>query len=276
MPGQRELLDTGTSKRYIRRDDQGRFTTDQVDVGRSLAADQRQTATGHGQARTGRPRRPQEELERQLRRSPESSTPKRCSTALRSTTSTWARSYYACAMAAPGRPSCCCTGIRARIRRGIAWRPLLADAFTVVCPDLRGYGESSKPPDEPDHGQASKRAMAGDAVALMQALGHARFAVVGHDRGAYAALRTALDHPAAVTHLAILDAVPIGEALRTRRRALRAGVAALVLLRSARQAGAGDPLRSRRPGTRTTRSLWASRTTRTTGGPSTTRPRSTR
>ena len=92
--------------------------------------------------------------------------------------------------------------------------PLLADRFTVVCPDLRGYGESSKPPDEPDHAQASKRAMALDAVRLMGALGHERFAVVGHDRGAYAALRTALDHPQAVTHLAILDAVPIGEALR--------------------------------------------------------------
>ena len=91
--------------------------------------------------------------------------------------------------------------------------PLLAGAFTVVCPDLRGYGESSKPPDEPDHAQASKRAMARDAVALMRTLGHERFAVVGHDRGAYAALRTALDHPASVTHLAIMDAVPIGEAL---------------------------------------------------------------
>ena len=91
--------------------------------------------------------------------------------------------------------------------------PLLARDFTVVCPDLRGYGESSKPPDEPDHGQASKRAMALDAVALMHALGHERFAVIGHDRGAYAALRTALDHPEAVTHLAILDAIPIGDAL---------------------------------------------------------------
>jgi haloacetate dehalogenase len=91
--------------------------------------------------------------------------------------------------------------------------PLLARDLTVVCPDLRGYGESSKPPTEPDHSQASKRAMARDAVNLMLALGHERFAVVGHDRGAYAALRTALDHPASVTHLAILDAVPIGEAL---------------------------------------------------------------
>ena len=97
--------------------------------------------------------------------------------------------------------------------------PLLARDFTIVCPDLRGYGESSKPSDEPDHRQASKRSMARDAVGLMRSLGHERFAIVGHDRGAYVALRTALDHPVAVSHLAILDAVPIGEALaRTNAR----------------------------------------------------------
>ena len=62
--------------------------------------------------------------------------------------------------------------------------PLLAAAgHTVVCPDLRGYGQSSKPPTAEDHAPHSKRAMAGDVVALMQGLGHARFAVVGHDRG---------------------------------------------------------------------------------------------
>jgi haloacetate dehalogenase len=92
--------------------------------------------------------------------------------------------------------------------------PLLAEDFTVVCPDLRGYGESSKPAEMPDHAQASKRSMARDAIELMAALGHDRFAVVGHDRGAYVALRTALEHPANVTHLVALDAVPIGEALR--------------------------------------------------------------
>jgi haloacetate dehalogenase len=91
--------------------------------------------------------------------------------------------------------------------------PLLAGEYTVVCPDLRGYGESSKPPTTPDHEPYSKRAMARDCVALMRSLGHDRFAVVGHDRGAYVALRTALDHPDAVTHLGVLDAVPIGEAL---------------------------------------------------------------
>ena len=73
--------------------------------------------------------------------------------------------------------------------------PLLAGEHTVVCPDLRGYGESSKPPTTPDHEPYSKRAMARDCVALMRALGHERFAVAGHDRGAYVASRTAFDHP---------------------------------------------------------------------------------
>jgi haloacetate dehalogenase len=91
--------------------------------------------------------------------------------------------------------------------------PLLAGAHTVVCPDLRGYGQSSKPRTTPDHEPYSKRAMARDALRLMRELGHDRFSVVGHDRGAYAALRTALDHPGAVERLAVLDAVPIVEAL---------------------------------------------------------------
>src|ERR1051325_2684932 len=63
--------------------------------------------------------------------------------------------------------------------------PLLATDHTVICPDLRGYGHSTTPADRPDHSQASKRAMANDAIALMAALGHERFTVVGHDRGAY-------------------------------------------------------------------------------------------
>jgi haloacetate dehalogenase len=91
--------------------------------------------------------------------------------------------------------------------------PLLAGDHTVVCPDLRGYGQSSKPPTTADHAPYSKRAMARDMAALMRRLGHERFAVVGHDRGAYVAARLALDHPARVSHLAVLDAVPIGEAL---------------------------------------------------------------
>jgi len=91
--------------------------------------------------------------------------------------------------------------------------PLLARHYTVVCPDLRGYGASSKPPTTPDHEPYSKRAMAHDGLAVMRALGHERFAVVGHDRGAYVAFRLAMDYPAAVSRLAVLDAVPIGEAL---------------------------------------------------------------
>lgn len=91
--------------------------------------------------------------------------------------------------------------------------PLLSKTRTVICPDLRGFGQSSKPADSPDHAGSSKRAKARDCVALMRKLGFERFALAGHDRGSYAAFRTAMDHSACVTHLAILDAVPILDAL---------------------------------------------------------------
>jgi haloacetate dehalogenase len=91
--------------------------------------------------------------------------------------------------------------------------PLLAADHTVVCPDLRGYGESSKPPTDEQHVPYSKRAMAGDVVQLMQKLGHERFAVVGHDRGSQVALRLALEHPDQVERLAFLGTIPIGETL---------------------------------------------------------------
>ncbi|MGV9770432.1 alpha/beta fold hydrolase [Streptosporangium sp. NPDC003464] len=91
--------------------------------------------------------------------------------------------------------------------------PLLAGDFTVVCPDLRGYGRSSKPASTADHEPYSKRAMARDCAALMRVLGHGRFAVVGHDRGTYVAQRLALDHPDMITRLVVIDGVPIGEAL---------------------------------------------------------------
>ena len=90
---------------------------------------------------------------------------------------------------------------------------LAAAGFTVVCPDLRGYGASTAPAPEPDHRQASKRAMAGDVLRLLTRLGHDRFAVVGHDRGSYVAFRLAMDHPAVVGRVALVDCVPIGEAL---------------------------------------------------------------
>jgi haloacetate dehalogenase len=86
--------------------------------------------------------------------------------------------------------------------------PALARRFTVICPDLRGYGDSSKPPGGPDHEGYSKRTMAQDQVAVMAALGFRRFAVAGHDRGARVALRMALDHSEAVSRLAVLDIVP--------------------------------------------------------------------
>jgi haloacetate dehalogenase len=91
--------------------------------------------------------------------------------------------------------------------------PLLAQRHTVVCPDLRGYGESSKPPSDERHAPYSKRAMAGDCVELMHSLGHERFAVVGHDRGALVAFRAAMDHQDSVSALAVLDGLPVAEHL---------------------------------------------------------------
>jgi haloacetate dehalogenase len=85
---------------------------------------------------------------------------------------------------------------------------LLAPRLRLVIPDLRGYGESACPPDEADHAQASKRAMAADLHTLMASLGHDRYAVAGHDRGGRVAHRLALDHPQAVTKLALLDIAP--------------------------------------------------------------------
>ena len=86
--------------------------------------------------------------------------------------------------------------------------PALAERFTVVCPDLRGYGDSDKPVGGGDHIAYAKRTMARDQLQVMRALGFERFAVVGHDRGARVALRMALDHPDAISHLAVLDIVP--------------------------------------------------------------------
>jgi haloacetate dehalogenase len=86
--------------------------------------------------------------------------------------------------------------------------PTLAERFTVVCSDLRGYGDSGKPLSNENHEPYSKRVMARDQVEVMRVLGFERFAVVGHDRGARVARRLALDHPGSVTRLAVLDIVP--------------------------------------------------------------------
>ncbi|MFJ3141906.1 alpha/beta hydrolase [Streptomyces halstedii] len=92
----------------------------------------------------------------------------------------------------------------------LMWRHVAADLaadHTVICPDLRGYGDSDKPVDT-DGTVYSKRTMAADVVALATALGHERFALAGHDRGALVAFRAGLDHPDRVTRLAVLDVLP--------------------------------------------------------------------
>jgi haloacetate dehalogenase len=86
--------------------------------------------------------------------------------------------------------------------------PELAKTYTVIAPDLRGYGDSSKPEDGENHINYSKRAMALDAVELMKHHGFDRFAVVGHDRGGRVAHRLALDHPQAVSRMSVIDIVP--------------------------------------------------------------------
>jgi haloacetate dehalogenase len=87
--------------------------------------------------------------------------------------------------------------------------PDLAKRFTLIIADLRGYGASSIPPAVPDHETYSKRAMARDVIEVMEALGHTRFDILAHDRGARAAYRLALDHPGRVKRLMLLDIVPV-------------------------------------------------------------------
>jgi len=90
--------------------------------------------------------------------------------------------------------------------------PELAEHFTVVATDLRGFGNSGTPPTTPDHMPYSMRAIALDQLEVMSALGYDTFSVVGHDRGARCAYRLALDHPRAAAGLAVLDIVPTGDA----------------------------------------------------------------
>ena len=86
--------------------------------------------------------------------------------------------------------------------------PMLAHDYTVVCADLRGYGDSGKPASDATHAAYSKRAMARDMVELMRDLGHPRFRLVGHDRGGRVAHRLCLDHPDAVAQVIMLDISP--------------------------------------------------------------------
>jgi len=103
------------------------------------------------------------------------------------------------------------------------WHPLaerLAQHFKLVIADLRGYGESSCPETVADHASYSKRAMAGDMVEVMSALGHERFAILGHDRGARVAYRMALDAPERVERMVLLDIVPTHDMWNTMGRPL--------------------------------------------------------
>ncbi|MEV8311523.1 alpha/beta hydrolase [Streptomyces flavidovirens] len=90
---------------------------------------------------------------------------------------------------------------------------LVERGFTVVCPDLRGYGRSRGPAPTADHTAHSKGAVARDMLAVMRSLGHDRFLLAGHDRGGAVALRLALDHPDAVSRVALIDCLPISEHL---------------------------------------------------------------
>lgn len=86
--------------------------------------------------------------------------------------------------------------------------PTLAQQYTLVLADLRGYGDSAKPPGDADHGNYSRRTMARDMVRAMQALGHARFSILAHDRGARVAHRLMVDHPGSVRRAVLLDIAP--------------------------------------------------------------------
>ncbi|HEY7049606.1 MAG TPA: alpha/beta hydrolase [Jatrophihabitantaceae bacterium] len=101
--------------------------------------------------------------------------------------------------------------------------PALTEQHTVVVTDLRGYGASGTPPSTADHAPYSMREIAADQVEVMRRLGHERFGVAGHDRGARCAYRMALDHPDAVTRLAVLDIVPTGTAFARADRAFSLG-----------------------------------------------------
>ena len=101
--------------------------------------------------------------------------------------------------------------------------PLLARTRTVVCPDLRGYGDSGKPPGDPAHETYSKRSSARDVAALMTSLGFARFAVAGHDRGGRVTHRLCLDHPHRVSRAAVLDIVPTRTLFAATNKAVATG-----------------------------------------------------
>jgi haloacetate dehalogenase len=113
-----------------------------------------------------------------------------------------------CVVAGSGPPVLLLHGYPQSLAMWARVAPILAERFTVVCADLRGYGDSSKPTDAADHSTYSFRTMANDQVALMAQLGFERFHMVGHDRGGRTGHRMALDHPTVVESLAVLDIAP--------------------------------------------------------------------
>lgn len=101
--------------------------------------------------------------------------------------------------------------------------PLLCRRFHLICPDLRGYGDSGKPDGGPDHAGYAKRTMARDMVEVMDALGYPRFAVAGHDRGARVAHRMALDHADRVSRVCVMDIAPTLHMFETTDQAFATG-----------------------------------------------------
>lgn len=114
----------------------------------------------------------------------------------------------ACVLGGSGLPVLMLHGFPQNLAMWARVAPQLAQDFTVVCADLRGYGDSAKPPCLPDRSNYSFRTFAADQVGLMERLGFKRFHVVGHDRGGRTGHRMALDHPAAVLTLTVMDIVP--------------------------------------------------------------------
>jgi haloacetate dehalogenase len=114
----------------------------------------------------------------------------------------------ACVVGGSGPPLLMLHGYPQNLNLWARVAPKLATRFNVVCADLRGYGESDKPKDAADHSNYSFRAMANDQLGLMRQLGFERFHVVGHDRGGRTGHRMALDHPAAVASLVVMDIAP--------------------------------------------------------------------
>lgn len=128
--------------------------------------------------------------------------------------------HIAVAVAGSGPPLLLLHGFPQTMAMWHAVAPLLAERFTVVCADLRGYGASGRPDSGDDHAGYSKRAMARDQVEVMKALGFDRFAVAGHDRGGRVTRRMCLDHPDRITKAAVLDIVPTATVFATTDQAL--------------------------------------------------------